>query len=89
MLAQRLRRWPDIETALGDYIMFAWTAMRVTPCSSRRLKSHHPDNTIQCCCNAGQQSVTLGQHYSNLITLSPNHEYNRNYIFFLALFKHV
>ena len=26
MLAQRLRRWPDIETALGDRLVFAGTA---------------------------------------------------------------
>ena len=31
--------------------------------------------------------MTLGRHYSNLIPLGPNHEYNREYIFFLALFK--
>ena len=46
MLAQRIRRWPVIETALSDCPLFAWTAMRVTLCSSRCQKSHHPDNTI-------------------------------------------
>ena len=30
MLSQRFRRWPDIEIALGDCPMFAWTAMLVT-----------------------------------------------------------
>ena len=46
MLAQRLRRWLNVEAALGDCPVFAWTAMRVSHCSSRRKKSHYPDNTI-------------------------------------------
>ena len=46
MLAQRLRRWPDIETALGNCPVFAWTAMPKTLFSARRQKSHDPDNTI-------------------------------------------
>ena len=29
MLTNSLRRWPDIETALGVCPMFTWTAMRV------------------------------------------------------------
>ena len=46
MLAQRLRHWPDIETAVSDCPVLAWTAMRVTLFSSRRQKSHYSDNTI-------------------------------------------
>ena len=46
MFAQRLRRSPDIETALGDCPVFAWTAMRVMFFSSRGQKNHYPDNTI-------------------------------------------
>ena len=46
MLAQRPRRWPGIETAVGHCPVFAWTAMRVTLFSSRRQKSNHLDNTI-------------------------------------------
>ena len=30
MLAQRLQRWPDIETALGECPVLAWTAMGMT-----------------------------------------------------------
>ena len=46
LLAQRLQRRLNIETALGDCPVFAWTAMWVTLCSCRRQISHHPDNTI-------------------------------------------
>ena len=46
MLVQRLRRWPYIETAMGDCPVFAWTAMWATLSSSRRQKSHNPENTI-------------------------------------------
>ena len=48
MLAQRIRRWSAIETALGDCRVFGGTA----PCYAgdasirRRQKSHYPDNTI-------------------------------------------
>ena len=48
MLAQRLRRWPDIETALGDRPMFVGTAHYYADdaFTSCRQKSHYPDNTI-------------------------------------------
>ena len=46
MLAQRLRHWPAIGTALGDCPVFAWTDIRVTLCFSNRQKSHYPDKTI-------------------------------------------
>ena len=41
-----LRRWPNIDTELGDCPVFDWTAMRVTFCSLRRQKSYYPDNRI-------------------------------------------
>ena len=46
MLAQRLRRWPVFEAALGDCTLFAWAAMRVMLYSSRSQKSHNADNMI-------------------------------------------
>ena len=46
MLPQHLPCCPGIETALDDCPMFAWNAMWVTLFSSRRQKSHYPDNTI-------------------------------------------
>ena len=48
MLVQRLRRWPDIETALGDCPVFAENAHYYDgdAFTSRRQKSHYPDNTI-------------------------------------------
>ena len=46
MLAQRLRRWSDIETKLADCPVFAWTAIQVMLFSSRRQKIPYPDNTI-------------------------------------------
>ena len=39
ILAQSLRSWPDIETALGDCPVFGWTAIWVTLCSSRHQKA--------------------------------------------------
>ena len=80
MMNQRLRRWPGINTAFGDYPVFAWTAMRVTLSFSRLQKSYYPDNTIHWP-NAVPPYVTPGQHYPNLIPLSSNHEYNHKYIF--------
>ena len=48
ILAQCLRGWPDIETALRDCPVFAdcRITMRVRLSCSRRHKSHYPDNTI-------------------------------------------
>ena len=48
MLAQRLRRWLEVETALCDSPVFAdcRISMQVTLSCSRRQKSHYPDNTI-------------------------------------------
>ena len=88
MLVQRFRRWPDIETALSDCPVFAWTAMRVTLFSSRRQKA--ATQITRC---IGPMLMLCwaivcetGPTYSKLIHLSPNHEYNCEYIFFLALF---
>ena len=68
----------DIETALGYCPLLAWTAMLVTLFLLPSPEKPLPDNT----------SVTLGQHYSNLVPLSPNHEYNRDiYFFLLSLFN--
>ena len=39
----RIRRWPNIETELGDCPVFALTAIRVTLYAP---KGHHPDTTI-------------------------------------------
>ena len=61
-------------------LLFAWTAMRMTLFSFRRQKSHYPDNTMYWP-SADVTSITLGQHYTNLISLSPGHECNRKYIF--------
>ena len=80
MFAQRLRRWRDIETSVGNYPVFAWTAMRVTHCFSRHQVSHYRTQIIrysgQCWCNTRPPPVTLGHHYSNIIPLSPNHFFN-------------
>ena len=38
-----IRRWPNIETELGDCPVFALTAIQVTLYSP---KDHYPDNTI-------------------------------------------
>ena len=46
MLTNSLRRWPDIETALGVCPMLTWTAMRVNLSTFHHQKSHYPDNTI-------------------------------------------
>ena len=46
------------------------------PSPEKPLPRKH-DTLAQCWCNTGPPSVTLGQHYSNFITLSHNHEYNR------------
>ena len=51
MFAQRLQRWPDIETAMGDFPVFAWTAIcgwRFAPPVRKATtqKSHYPYNTI-------------------------------------------
>ena len=43
MPVNRIRRWSNIETELGDCPVFALTAIRVT---LYPLKGHYPDNTI-------------------------------------------
>ena len=43
MHVNRIRRWPNIETKLGDCPVFALTAIRVTLSPP---KGHYPDNTI-------------------------------------------
>ena len=43
MPVNRIRRWPNIETELGDFPVFALTAIGVT---LYPLKVHYPDNTI-------------------------------------------
>ena len=43
MSVNRNRRWPNIETELGDCLVFALTAIRVT---LHAPKGHQPDNTI-------------------------------------------
>ena len=61
MPVNRIRRWPNIETELGDYLVFDPTVIRVTPYDQ---KGHYPDNTIHWP-NVGALSAMLGQHYSN------------------------
>ena len=84
MLTPCLRRWPGIETALGDCPVCGWTAMRVTLLSPVARKA-----TTQITRYIGTMlmSVTLGQHYYNYIPLSPKHvkAYIREY-FFLSTF---
>ena len=68
MLTHSLRRWPVIETALSDCIVFSDCCIMRGRCTSR---SQTPDNTIHDTrCNAGPLSATLGQHYSNQNPLS-------------------
>ena len=43
MPVNRIRRWHNIETELGDCPVFALTAIRVTLYA---LEGHYPDNTI-------------------------------------------
>ena len=43
MQVNRIRRWPNIETELGDCPVFALTAIRVT---LSHPKGHYQDNTI-------------------------------------------
>ena len=86
MLNCSLQRWPNIETALGDCPVFAG----VLPHSNagdaflpRRQKGHYPDNTI----HRPNADVMMGHRYPNQIPLSSNHKCNREYYFFLTLFK--
>ena len=84
-LAQRIRRWSNMEKIFGDCLVFGETGhcMWVTLPSSCRQKSHYPDNTIywpNVDVMLETASMTLGQHYSNLIRLSSNHEYNCEYV---------
>ena len=44
MPANRIRRWPNIDTELGDCPVFALTAIRVR--DAFPPESHYPDNTI-------------------------------------------
>ena len=81
MLVNRIRRWPNNETELGDCPVFALTAIRVTLYA---LKGHYPDNTIHW----ANCEIMLGhrlQRLANIITTKNrqalNHEYNREYIF--------
>ena len=67
MLAQRLRRWPDIETEFSDCPVFAWTAMRVTLYSSLRLKNHYPDKTMHW----PNADVMLGNRLSRWANIIP------------------
>ena len=66
MPVNRIRRWPNIETELGDCPVFALTAIRVTLSPS---KGHYPNNVHdtsgQLWNNVEPPSATLGQHYSN------------------------
>ena len=77
------QRWPTHKTALGDWPVFAWTAMRLPLWSSRRQKNDYPVNTM------------LGHHlwrWANIIlTLSLQALITNkivNIFFFLAFFKH-
>ena len=78
MFAQRLRRRPEIETALGEFLcllglLCGW---RIAPPGAKK-------NTTQILPRyIGPPTVTLGQHYSNFMPSGPNHEYNREYVFF-------
>ena len=80
ILVNRIRRWPSIETELGDCHVFALTAIRVTLYAS---KSHYPDNTIhwpKCKMMLGQMMLGLRRWASITQTKTLealNHEYNR------------
>ena len=82
MPVNRIRRWPSIETELGDCPLFALTAIRVTPYAP---KSHYSDNTIHW----PNCEIILGhrlRRWANIIPTKTlralNHEYNREYLFF-------
>ena len=88
MFGQRRSPWPNIETALGDCLVFALTAIRVTLYAPR---GHYSDNMTHW----PKCEIMLGhrlRRWANIIptkTLQAlNHEYNREYIYFLRLFKH-
>ena len=85
MQVNRIRRWPKIETELGDCPVFALTAIRVTLYAP---KGHHPDNTIRW----PDCEIMLGhrlRRWANIIPTKPFKLLNTNIIvniFFLETF---
>ena len=81
MPVNRIRRWPNIETELGDCPLFALTAIRVTFYAP---KGHYPDSMIHWPNCEIMLSHRL-RRWANIIpteTLQAlNHEYNRDYFF--------
>ena len=66
MPVNRIRRWPNIETELGDCPVCALTAIRVCDTSSpERPPTGLHETLAQLWNNAGPPSATLGKHYSN------------------------
>ena len=62
MQVDRIRRWPNIETELGDCSVFSLTAIRVT---LYPLRGHYPDNTIHW----PNCEIMLGHSLRRLATL--------------------
>ena len=80
MLAHRLRRWPNIETALGEYPVFAGkSTLGLVFTSILRmiwiiiihwiLSSKH-EALNQCLFNVGTESETMGQHQIDIGSVS-------------------
>ena len=82
MQVNRIRRWPKIETELGDCPVFPQTAIRVTLSPP---KGHYPDNTIHWV----NYEIMVGhrlRRWANFIPIKTlqalSHEYNREHLFF-------
>ena len=87
MPVNRSRRWPNIDTELGDCPVFALTAIRVTLYASM---GHYPDNKIH-----GQPNceIKLGhrlRRWANIISTKTHLTTNIivNIFFFADFFKH-
>ena len=61
MLAQRLRRWPNIETSLFQRVVFTGIVLKLNGCWSWAKPSKHSTWT-QCWFNVGPPSQTVDQH---------------------------
>ena len=64
MPVDRSRRWPSIETELGDCSVFALTAIRVT--LSPPI-GHYPDNIIHC----PNYEIMLGHRLQRWANITP------------------
>ena len=91
-------RWfnaDKLSTTTGPTLLQHWVCCILS--GSTPTNTCHLPNTVsmldQCLryrpdIETGPPAVTLDQYYSNLVPLSPDQRYNREYIFFFALFKH-